>query len=300
MGMPITTYNVLNALDEGSFKSQYEFDTAIEALKPFKLFAFVIHDPEVHDSFHRTIGSIFYKLDSVTRDDFLFFALVDPPQQWLKYGSQREYYKSLNSRHGQEFVDPNNAINSTDKGITAFLLARSLDIPTDMLPCLVITSDFLSKDLTWVRTSPSDIEWQLTELAHTASQIGRIPPAQFSLEEIKNRIDVCEGSSIRSLENYSLAKTLADPMSASALHDQNHNYLSMTVERARNHLTGLRTSLAELKRGLAELKRELGEDYESGIEEFDESKQKLREDYESGIEEFDKLCPRNRFIFCIS
>ena len=35
MGMPITTYNVLNALDEGSFKSQYEFDNAIEALKPF-------------------------------------------------------------------------------------------------------------------------------------------------------------------------------------------------------------------------------------------------------------------------
>ena len=83
MGMPITTYNVLNALSKRSPES-YEIGPAQKALEPFNLFAFIIHDPAKHSDFNRKISSAFHRLDHSTGHHLLFFALVDPPERWLQ------------------------------------------------------------------------------------------------------------------------------------------------------------------------------------------------------------------------
>ena len=51
MGMPISNYTVLKALGYGG--APYEVNTALDALRPFNLFAFIIHDPETHPAPHR-------------------------------------------------------------------------------------------------------------------------------------------------------------------------------------------------------------------------------------------------------
>lgn len=148
MGMPITTYNVLDTLTKSRPES-YEIGPVNEALEPFNLFAFIIHDPEAHPDFDQTINSVFTRLDLSTGGNLLFFALVDPPQIWLDQGGRnpgrdRPYYRELSS-HNQarktlrELHDPGNVITSTDKSITAFSLATSLGISYDDLPCLIIT-----------------------------------------------------------------------------------------------------------------------------------------------------------------
>ncbi len=54
MGMPISNYTVLKALgDKKASPNEYEKRTALAALSPFNLFAFIIYDPEEHHAFGR-------------------------------------------------------------------------------------------------------------------------------------------------------------------------------------------------------------------------------------------------------
>jgi hypothetical protein len=140
MGMPITTYNVLNALDKDD---EYNTQMARNTLGTFNAFAFIIYDPDADENsdfgqrnraFEKKINEEFDYLDHVTGDKLLFFALVDPPKKWLRRGKSRSYYRQL--------LDHQNAIISNDRSVTAFSLAQSLDIHYEMLPCLVITPNF--------------------------------------------------------------------------------------------------------------------------------------------------------------
>ena len=257
MGMPITTYNVLNALDKG--EPEYEIRAAQTALEPFNLFAFIIHDPKAHPEFDRSIRSDFNWLDYITGQELLFFALVDPPDAWLNEGRNRgmdrHYYKELQvfERETQALFNPKNAITSPDKNITAFSLANGLGISYDNLPCLVITPDFRSEHFIWVKTSSIHIEEQLTKLGYIASRIENIPPGTSSLEIIKKEIDSCKISGIRSLAS-SIAKRLANIMSCFVARDN-----SAAHERAQNTINELRTNLRHLKRNINERNTEKNE-----------------------------------------
>ena len=126
MGMPISNYTVLSALAQE--RDGHERAIALDALRPFNLFAFLIHDPKIHHDFDRRLTRLFDELDYVTGDKLLFFALVDPPEEWLAHGSRRDYYSKLSNWQTRELLDPRNSIQSTDKGITAISLASSLAI----------------------------------------------------------------------------------------------------------------------------------------------------------------------------
>ena len=162
MGSPILTYKVLEALDDkistysilealdNKREPSSEISNAISSvrdkLRSFNLLAFIIHDPEVHHGFDAKITQLFDYLDQVSGNALLFFALIDPPEEWLEHGAERPYYQSLDSltRH---LMHPGNAITSTDKGVTALSLANGLGIPSSMLPCLVVTRSLTSKNL---------------------------------------------------------------------------------------------------------------------------------------------------------
>ena len=55
--MPITTYNVLDALGKSNPES-YEIGPVKSALQPFSLFAFIIHDPTAHPDFDQQINTV--------------------------------------------------------------------------------------------------------------------------------------------------------------------------------------------------------------------------------------------------
>ena len=90
MGMPISSYTVLSALSNPKIED-YDRDSAISALEPFNLFAFIIHDPEIHCEFDSTLTKMFDRLDYETGQKLLFFALVKPSEQWLAHAKQRDY-----------------------------------------------------------------------------------------------------------------------------------------------------------------------------------------------------------------
>ena len=219
MGMPITSFNIMNVLDKGGHK--YDTDAVKRVLESFNLFAFIIHDPEHHHDFEMKISSQFDRLDHLTGDKLLFFALVNPPKEWLRHGSSRPYYKQLMN------------CSTTNKDMTAYWLANSLGIPYEKLPCLVISPNFRSKNFMWLRTCTSHVQDQLMELGYIAQRLiapnfrsvrerssglarilehPHIPERFDSLTERIKPLDLCEGSGSVSLES-TLAKALADVLS---------------------------------------------------------------------------------------
>ena len=247
MGMPITTYNVLNALDKG--EPEYEIAAAQKALEPFNLFAFIIHDPEAHPDIDRKLRSKFNWLDQTTGKELLFFTLVDPPKEWLDEGRDRgrdrSYYKELSfwERETQELFNPENAIISPDKSITAYSLANGLGISYDKLPCLVITPNFRSEHFIWVRTCLNHIQTQLEVLGYIARQIEEIPSDPDLLGRIKADIDLCEGGGIRFLVS-NLAQKLVSIMSCFVADDSSH---FEAHERAEKTIEELRGNLRDVK-----------------------------------------------------
>ena len=243
MGMPISNYTVVNALADGRrSEHDFEFQTAVDVLKPFKLFAFVVHDPTAHPIFHKRISEIFDSLDSATGRDFLFFALVNPPERWLERSANRDYYREFQSRDWQAYrlLEPTNAIKSRDESTAAYSIATSLKIPFEDLPCLVMTDDFQKRESTWVKTCPQHIFEQLGRLGHIATY-----GAPSRLDGFRHELDLCGGSGAERLVS-SLAKALSDVLSFLLARTNDSRY-PQAGARARGSLGELRNDLKELK-----------------------------------------------------
>ena len=261
MGMPISGYNVLRVLSEGG--ETWETGPVKSALRPFNLFAFIIHDPETHIELHETINQKFTDLDKITGHELLFFALVDPPKEWLEHSRQRGYYKALShwesqklGREAQELGNPGNALTSIDKEITAFILAENLGISRDDLPCLVITSNFRSNSYLWVRTCAEHVFQQLILLGSMATYRDDM---NRDLEQIHNTIDLCQGSGFTVLEN-SLAEALTDALEfISAINSPDPNLREQVIWRYQKDLTN---TLSNLKNKLDLFKKKGPDDEE--------------------------------------
>lgn len=248
MGMPISSYSILKGL--GERKGEYARDTALSALKPFNLFAFIIHDPETHPEFDRSLNVLFDKLDFITGSELLFFALVDPPTEWLSHARGREYYNRLGSWATQELLNPRNSIASADAGMTAFALANSLRIPSKMLPCIVVTRDFDSKAFQWFKTSSECLEEQLKRLGYIAAR------GVNHLEHL-TEIDLCKGSNTESLQS-SLAKALSDVLSLIVANDSSDLGMRQAArDQARKTISELYSNLKQLKRSDDGIKEEV-------------------------------------------
>src|SRR5687768_6103868 len=121
MGMPISSYTVLSALADQN--GPFDHHTAQRTLNNFNLLAFIIHDPDAHADFHRTLAHKFDKLDYVTGEKLLFLALVDPPRDWRSHARGRDYYRCLMREYDgvtAQLLNPENAPRSRNPSITAF------------------------------------------------------------------------------------------------------------------------------------------------------------------------------------
>jgi len=249
MGMPISSYSVLSALASG--RNSYETEVAQRALSPFNLFAFIIHDPEAHSKFHQVLASKFDRFDYVTGHKLLFFSLVDPPTNWLDNASDRSYYKLLaGNNHDQapwevgELLNPKNVPSSPDRSITAFSLASALRIPTEDLPCLVVTQGFQLNQFRWFSTSHDHVEEQLIRLGYLADRCDReISDTSWNWAEL----DLCSHYGVESLSS-SLAKALSDVLSFIVAGSESSDRLrSKARDQARKTITCLYASINRLK-----------------------------------------------------
>ena len=177
----------------------------LRALRPFKLFAFIVHDPQLHADFDEFLQEHFDRLDYVTGSRLLFFALVRPRLSWRERAINRGYYRNfLNWQPVESSI--------SDLSSSAFSLAASLGIPVESLPCLILTDNLQSQRLIWFKTSKECLEEQMTSLGYLADR-----SYNSTLQENvqPEELDLC-GSSGREELAESLAETLSDVLSVLA------------------------------------------------------------------------------------
>lgn len=248
MGMPVSNYTVLRALGYGGEK--YEKQAAIKALEGFKLFAIIIHDPETDPEFDQYLQETFNRLDYITGDSLLFFALTDPSPEWLNRANRRAYYQQL-SWEFRALINPDNGIFSVDKGLTAFSLANSLNIPNKQLPSIVVTSDFRSDKFFWFKTSKILIREQLEELGYIASEQLWDNRDFHVLEQIlKSTKNLYNKRTIHLEEN--LARTLSDVLSFLVSSDENQSWSirNQSQKQVQENISKLYNKLQERKQSL--------------------------------------------------
>lgn len=249
MGMPITSYTVLRALVYGN--SEYERPIALEALEPFNLFAFILHDPETHKEFDFQLNRLFEKLDYITGDRLLFLALVDPPSEWMREARRRPYFHKFNSWATNQLLDPQNSIKSSEPGVAASSLARGLSISPEKLPCIVITKDFRSSNFVWVRTSSRTIESQLGELGFLARNFDKwsLEDSEIhsNLLQIRDRLDFDYDRGECFLEK-SMAEALSNVLSFIVLSNKS-DYMSQSIakKQVKETLSGLFQKISRVK-----------------------------------------------------
>ena len=247
MGMPVSNYTVLRTLGYGG--EEYEKQAAIKALEGFKLFAIIIHDPETDPEFDQYLQQTFNRLDYITGDSLLFFALTDPSPEWLNRANRRAYYQQL-SWEFRALINPDNGIFSVDKGLTAFSLANSLDIPNEQLPSIVVTPDFRSNNFFCFKTSQILIREQLEKLGYIASeQLSNHADFDFlhQIFESENLYNHDERGLI-SLED-NLAQTLSDVLSFLVLSDENQSWSirNQSQKQVQENISKLYNKLQERK-----------------------------------------------------
>jgi hypothetical protein len=206
MGMFLSKYGMLNALGYGADRPIIEETKKI--LDKFKLFGLILHDPKSHSDFHSTLRNSFERLDFLTGREFLFFALTDPPQNWVERNNNRDYFGIWET---EKLLSPMNSYQTNDESISTYSIAQALNIDFDDLPVIILTNNFQFNQFRVVKTCSRHLENQMTEIGYFSAQkekyFSLISDSYFN--KMINDIDKCGGSYQVSSEE-SLAKTLSD------------------------------------------------------------------------------------------
>ncbi|HRI83880.1 MAG TPA: hypothetical protein PK536_00380 [Ignavibacteria bacterium] len=204
--MFLSKYSMLNALGYGADRPILEETKKI--LDRFKLFGLILHDPKSHAEFHFTLRNSFERLDFLTGRDFLFFALTDPPRNWIERNERRDYFGIWET---DKLLSPMNSYKTSDESISTYSIAQALNIDFDDLPVIILTNNFQFNQIRVVKTCSRHLKSQMTEIGYFSSQkekyFSLISDSDFN-KMIKD-IDKCGGSYQISNEE-SLAKTLSD------------------------------------------------------------------------------------------
>lgn len=177
-------------------------------LDRYKLFGLVLHDPEIHSEFHKTLTNSFERLDYLTGRDFLFFALTDPPRSWVDRNQNRAYFGIWEP---EKLLSPSNAYQTKDESISTYSLSQALNIDFDDLPVIILTNNFQFNQFRVIKTGSRYLTQQMTEIGYYSSKaeknIDLNTDPDFNL--IIKDIDLCGGTYKVSNEE-SLAMTLSD------------------------------------------------------------------------------------------
>lgn len=267
MGMPISSYSVLSTLALGG--ESYEQEAVKQALAPFSLYAFIIHDPAEHQLFAQHLAEFFDWYDHTTGDKLLFFALIDPPQAWLAHAAPREYYQQLQQWEARELTSPKQAPQSYDRTITAHALATALGISSEHLPCIVVTHSFTGRDFVGFQTDETLIEAQLTELGYIAQRHIPATPLPEALElflrhHSRNLFSTQIKQDVSALTQ-SLAKTLSDVLSFTVVVDKATNSSQVMQDKA---FRQAKRSINELYHQLVRIKHSATDDAATQLEQL--------------------------------
>ncbi|WP_088034877.1 hypothetical protein [Evansella clarkii] len=221
MGVPLSSYTVLKYVADGveskRKKNSTTMELALESMKEFSVFAFVLHDPNIHHDFHTFFERQFKSLHRTTGRHLLFFGLVDSPENLALTGNT-PFYQDI-----RDMVDEyeEHQRQTGDQSYSAFALANSLNIDPHMLPAIIITHDTRLKSFKLVKTCSDKIETQMSRLTNVSFDMEEYKQRNKSLVERQEMlyqlldeadIDLCSGMGEGFLTEC-LARALSDVLS---------------------------------------------------------------------------------------
>jgi hypothetical protein len=153
MGFPLRS----NIFRTGSHEQEY--------FRKFPIQVAVLYSPGDQE-FSEHFRDVFLHLDQLTGDHVAFFAVLDPPADWLRVAAEREWWQTYKQRIGLSGF-------SFQERPLVMELARSFDVTWHELPVLIVGTDLWTAERAVTSTSPWHLERQLGALTQLAEEWGQ-------------------------------------------------------------------------------------------------------------------------------
>lgn len=153
MGFPLRSNVFVSGTNEQRYFASFPIQAAV---------LFSPNDQQFSEAFRE----IFLSLDRLTGDDVAFFAVLDPPQDWLEEAKDRSWWQDYQQNMGQTGF-------TYDDPVLVGEIARLFRVSWSSLPCLVAGTNLWAGEYIMTPTSTFYIERQLealTQLARTWGQ----------------------------------------------------------------------------------------------------------------------------------
>lgn len=131
----------------------------------FPLQVAVLYSPEDKD-FSPAFKEVFLELDRLTGEYVAFFAVLDPPKDWLEVAQGREWWRSYQASFGATGF-------SMDNRVLVYEIARLFGVTWPMLPAIVVGTDLWTGEFIVSGTSAYHIKRQLQVLTNVVRTWGR-------------------------------------------------------------------------------------------------------------------------------
>lgn len=152
MGHPIRANIFRHGTEEHNYFTRFPVHVAVLFSPQDQLFA-------------PAFKEIFLRLDRLTSDYVAFFAVLDPPSDWLRIAAERPWWRQY-GQHGDRGA-------SLDDRVLVREIARLFGVPWRSLPIIIVSTDLWQGDFVTATTSPYHIEPQLKALTQKAHFWGR-------------------------------------------------------------------------------------------------------------------------------
>src|SRR5947209_7042216 len=146
MGIPLRS----NIFKDGTYEQRY--------FSQFPIQVAVLFSPKDQD-FVEAFRSIFLALDRLTSDKLAFFAVLDPPQDWLTEAENRQWWQEYKNRVGRIGF-------SMDDRVLVKEIARLFGVGWGELPQIVVSTNLWTGEYLTSPTSPFHIQRQLETLTN--------------------------------------------------------------------------------------------------------------------------------------
>ncbi len=153
MGFPLRSNVFVSGTNEQRYFASFPIQAAV---------LFSPNDQQFSEAFRE----IFLSLDRLTGDDVAFFALLDPPQDWLEEAKDRSWWQNYQQHIGETGF-------TYDDPVLVREIARLFRVSWSSLPCLVAGTDLWAGEYIMTPTSTFDIERQFEALTQLARQWGQ-------------------------------------------------------------------------------------------------------------------------------
>lgn len=167
MGFPVES----NIFDLGSGEQEY--------FTRFPIQVAVLFSP-MDEDFREAFRDIFLHLDQFTGDDVAFFAVLDPPDEWLEMARNRVWWQAYRQRIGRLGF-------SLDDRTLVYEMARRYGVSWDELPALIISTNLWTAEFVAAPTSAAHVEAQLRVLTDLAREWERPTMGQI-IQQLKDEL----------------------------------------------------------------------------------------------------------------